>query len=529
MLPFAEATHAAQTANSFITDLLVISSVAIWVRFVQLPYTIALVAAGLLIGLAHHQFGIGRTLQLTPDLLFIILLPALLFEASIHLDANLLKKRALTIALLAVPGLLLSTACMGYGLHALIPNFALPAALVFGALISATDPVSVLALFKSARVDPELALMVEGESLFNDGTAVVMYNLLVASALGSAASLSQGAGLFVLEAGGGLVIGSALGWLCWKVIEQFDDHLIEITLSTLLAYGSYLLATNLHVSGVIAVIAAGIVFGNHAIPCAMSNNTRLLLLGFWEYLAFLANSLVFLLIGTQVDLSQLVTQAGPILIAFLLLLATRALMVALVAPFTRLSLSWNLVLTWGGVRGSIAMALALGLTLPERDQLLLITFGVVLLSLFVQGLTMKPLIASLKLAARPSNLLEHELTLGELVATEAALRELEAQQHRFHLAPAAQKDCIRQLEERAEQLRLQLEAATAAHPEVLEEQARDARTLVRNARLVALREAVAAGVLSAEANAVLSERFAALDPHEAEPPLVRVSEKFPAT
>lgn len=457
-------------------------------------------AVGLIIGLSRPFFTLQ--VQLTPELLFTVLLPALLFEAAIHLPTAPLRQNLRSILLLAVPGMLISAVMTGWGLHWVLDMAWLPA-FVFGALISATDPISVLALFKQLRAPQSLAVIVEGESLLNDGAAVVLFNLLLAGET----SLAKGVGFFCFESLGGLAVGAALGWLVSRITERIDDHLIEVTLSTILAYSSYLLAQNAHTSGVMAVIAAGVVYGNLAMNRAsMSVNTRLSLAHTWEYLGFLCNSLVFLLIGTQVDLTKLSGHAVPILIAFVIVCGARALALFALAPFTSIPWRWQPVIFWAGLRGSIAMALGMALTLPEREELLLLTFGVVLLSVFVQGLTVKPLLYALKILQRETPLTEYEARLGELIACERALEVLQQSQSRYHISEEV-------FEEQAEPLRqaiarLQGELPGSQTPEVLEEQRRDAAQLVTSAQRLGLREALQQGLISEETYQALTSKLA---------------------
>jgi monovalent cation:H+ antiporter, CPA1 family len=493
----SEMAGGSATVASFVSEMVVITAVALASRFFRVPYTLALVAAGLILGLMRSSLGTFLSVQLSPDLLFTILLPALLFEAAIHLDWDHIKERLGAILALAVPGLLISTGLVGFALHHLLSLDLVPA-LIFGALISATDPISVLALFKVSRAPTGLATIVEGESLLNDGAAVVTFNLLVALALGKTVTLWSGVGLFALESCGGLLLGAGLGWLCWKITEHIDDHLIEITLSTVLAYGSYLIAQALHTSGVMAVIAAGLIYGRHGVTRGLSMNSRLMLLSFWEYVGFLCNSLVFLLIGTQVDLRLLANHSGAIAVAFFVVLAARAVAVALLAPATRVSLRWNVVLFWSGVRGSIAMALAMAITLPQRETILLLTFGVVLFSLFLQGLTMGPLLRRLGLVQGRSSVLEYELRLGELLAQEAALSTLRSHHEKHHFGEGIFRSQSAPLEEKIAVLRAQLNEQSQLGS-IVDEQTKDAQRLVRTAQLATLRHALADGLISLDA------------------------------
>jgi CPA1 family monovalent cation:H+ antiporter len=249
------------------------------------------------------------------------------------------------------------------------------------------------------------ALLIEGESLLNDGTAVVLFEILLIGVIGGKLSLFRGIGQFCLAVAGGLVLGVALGYVANKIAAKVNDAPIEITLTTILAYGSYLLARHLHLSGVIATVAAGLMVGNLGGEKVMSAQTRTAMLSFWEYAAFVINSLVFLLIGLEVHVSELLHAWRPVLFAIAAVLIGRALSVYLLVPASnliapRIPSRWQHVLVWGGLRGALALALALSLdsSFPYRGQILDMTFGVVVFSILLQGLTMKPILRWLKIA-----------------------------------------------------------------------------------------------------------------------------------
>jgi CPA1 family monovalent cation:H+ antiporter len=267
----------------------------------RLPYTVALVLVGLLI-----TFRQPLEIELTPEIILALFVPPLVFEAAFHVEFRRLREALLPILVLAIPGVLLTTVIVGYIISAGL-GISLSSALVFGALIAATDPVAVVALFRQIGAPKQLSVIVEGESLFNDGTPIVVFNLMLAAALPAAGGSTQTGGIvagivdIVRVSAGGVVIGAGLGWLVAQLIARLDDYLIETTLTTVLAFGAYLVAERLHVSGVLAVVTAGIISGNYG-PQGMSPTTRIVLFNFWEYLAFVANSLVFLLIGLDVNL-----------------------------------------------------------------------------------------------------------------------------------------------------------------------------------------------------------------------------------
>ena len=415
------------TETLIIGLLLIASLVAMAVRRFRIPYTVALVVVGLLI-----TFRSPIQFELTPELILGLFLPPLVFEAAFHLNLTELRRNLSAIILLAVPGVILTTLIVG-GILALVTPLGWPLAMVFGALISATDPIAVVALFRKLGVPKRLAVLVEAESLFNDGTAIVTFNLMLAIALTGHFDLAGGVLEFLQVAIGGIVVGLALGWIIAQLIERVDDYLIETTLTTVLAFGAYLLAERLHLSGVLAVVAAGLVNGNIG-PRGMSPTTRIVLFNFWEYVAFLANSLVFLLIGLKVNISALVVSWQPVLWAILAVLIARVVIVYGLSWVVNrvaepVSANWQHILSWGGLRGAICLALVL--TLPasfgsNRDLLQVMAVGVVLFTLLAQGTTMHSLIDRLHIVVRTEAQIDYEVGHARLASLRAADARLDS-------------------------------------------------------------------------------------------------------
>lgn len=408
--------------------LTVTAVVAMVVKWVKLPYSISLVIAGLLIGIFH----LLPHVEMTPDLILLVFLPALLFEASWNIDLKELKQNWLAIVVLAVPGVLISMAAIAYFMHFAI-GMPLKVAFLFGAMVSATDPISVLALFRKLGMDKRLTMILEGESLFNDGTAVVLFKLVLALLIADTQfSLADSVGNFFLTVLGGTFIGCALGFAASKITAYFDDHLLEITLTTILAYGAFLIAEGLHVSPVLSVVAAGIVMGNYGSRASMSATTRLAVNSFWEYAAFLVNSFVFLLIGLQVKFDLLQKYAVPIGFAIAAILFSRAVVVYTLTPiFASKTLpipwSWRHLLFWGALRGSLSMALALSLpsSIPHREEILITTFGVVLFTLLVSGLSIEPIVKFFKMNPSDPKLAAYKELKSVLMSNSKAQEFLE--------------------------------------------------------------------------------------------------------
>jgi len=421
---------------AIITLLLIISAVGIATFSLRLPYPIALVLAGLALGaIIHSPLPLFHdlpldTLEFTPHLILVVFLPALLFEATLHLEVTTLRKTLLPIGLLALPGVVITALIVG-ALVAWGVGIDWATAMLFGAIIAATDPIPVLAIFKRLGAPHELAVLIEGESLLNDGTALVLSRILLGVVLAGGFSITSGAIQFAVVVGGGMLVGLLTGALVSRLTARIDDHLIEITLTTILAYGTFMAAEALGVSGVIAVVTAGLVLSNVGARRGMSPTTRLALLTFWEYIAFLLNSAIFLLIGLQVDLLNLALNLLPIGIAIAAVLLARAIVVyglgLIVLPLPPvLPLRWLHVLFWSGMRGalSLAVVLSLPLDLPARALLLSLTYGVVLFSLLIQGLTMRPLLAWLGMTLDDQQRQIYQARRAQLLLLRAGWREL---------------------------------------------------------------------------------------------------------
>ncbi len=417
------------TETLIIILLLIVSLVAMLVRRFRIPYTVTLVIVGLLItSLSTLKF------ELTPQLILALFVPPLVFEAAFHLNIGDIRRNLPGIPLLAVPGVILTTLIIGSILH-FGAHMTLPMALVFGTIIAATDPISIVSLFRTLGVPKQLSVLVEGESLFNDGTAIVIFNLMLAFALTGNFDLTKGIGDFLFVSTGGIVIGFVLGWVISQLIARVDDYLIETTLTTVLAFGSYLVAEQFHFSGVLAVVAAGLVNGNIG-PRGMSPTTRIVLYNFWEYVAFLANSLVFLLIGMQVNIPILISAWQPIAWAILAALVARSIVVYslswLANRFSRtIPMHWQHVLNWSGLRGAISLALALSLPASlgkDREMIQVMVFGVVLFTLLIQSTTMGQLIRWLHIITRSQVQVEYEMRHARLTT----LRSADAHLDRLH-------------------------------------------------------------------------------------------------
>jgi CPA1 family monovalent cation:H+ antiporter len=374
--------------------LLVAALVAMIAKRLHLPYSVGLVVAG--IGLTFVQ---PFDMPFTKELVFTVLLPPLIFEAALFIPWKELKRDLPVILPFVTVGLLLAAGLTALGMH-FIAGWPWGVACVFGILIAATDPVSVIATFKEAGVHGRLRLLVEAESLMNDGTAAVCFTIAVAIAT---AATAMGAGdiAFILAKTvcGGIICGAVIAGSVLLIAGKTEDHLVEISFTTIIAYASFLVAEHFHFSGVLSCLTAGLITGNFGFLGSISAKGREAVTDFWEYAAFVSNSLIFILIGVQETQQNFGPVLGAAILAIVLVTAGRAVSIY---PFAALFAGTKLkvamkhqhVLFWGGLRGALALALALGLpdNMPMRGEIITVAFTVVAFSVFVQGLTMTPLL-----------------------------------------------------------------------------------------------------------------------------------------
>ncbi|MGK2941906.1 MAG: cation:proton antiporter [Immundisolibacter sp.] len=380
-------------------------------RFVGFPTTIGVMAAALAlslslvgldaVGIAHdlrqYEESLLRSIDFS-DVLMQGMLSLLLFAGALHVDLSELRAYRWQVGALAIVGTSVSTVLVGFAMWLALPVLGLPLplmyCLLFGALISPTDPIAVMGILKSAAAPKELELVIAGESLFNDGVGVVIFSLLLGMlASGVTPTVGEGLNLLLHEAGGGLLFGLALGYVAFKLLKSVDSYQVEVLLTLAAVTGGYALASKLHVSGPLAMVVTGLIIGNHGRARAMSDTTRRYLDMFWELVDEILNATLFVLIGMEVLLiafsfDALLASAVAIGVTLLARLLTVGLPVRALPRAFKLPLgSWT-VLTWGGLRGGISVALALSLpTGPARDTVVALTYGVVVFSILAQGLS----------------------------------------------------------------------------------------------------------------------------------------------
>lgn len=377
--------------------LLISAVVAMLARRIRLPYTVGLTLAGMALAMAK----IHLEIPLTKELIFSAFLPPLIFEAAIHIQWRALRREAAVVATLATIGVVLAGAVVAFGVH-FGAAWPWPSAILLGLLISATDPVSVIATFKETGVTGRLRLLVEAESLFNDGTVAVLYGVVLAMIAGTGVTAVGVVGNFAITVLGGIFCGVLVGGIVMLLAGRTEDHLIELTFSSVAAYGSFFVAEHYHLSGVLATMAAGMMIGNTGHLGAFSDRGRSAVVAFWEYVGFVANSLIFLLIGMRLVGEHVMQTLAVASLVIALMLIGRALAVYLCCAFfaastRRIASSHQHILVWGGLRGALALALALGLpeAIPLRDSIITVAFAVVAFSVIVQGMTIPPFLRRL--------------------------------------------------------------------------------------------------------------------------------------
>ncbi len=466
-----------ETIQALVSLMIVATIVGIVAARIKVPYTVSLVLVGIGINALH----VVPNLKLTPGLLLTIFLPALLFEAAIHFPAHELRQYSPTIATLALPGVLIAAVItalvlqvsfktLGLSQHVGFLHF-----LLFGTIIAATDPVSVISLLRQLGVERRLSLLIEGESLFNDGTAIVFYHaVLVALSVGHfdwSDSLVQ----LISYSMGGLLIGSILGLFAGFVISLAEDHLIAIAITTVTAYGSYLIAERIHMSGVLATVMAGLFVGNFGSKRGFNPNTRIAVTSFWEYVSFFISSIVFLMMGLEVSVPLLLNNASVIAIAYIAVQASRAVSVYGSLPILRrmgqpLGAKNATMVWWAGLRGALSMVLVLSLpdSIAFKDTLIAMTFGVVVLSVVFQGSTIGILLRWLNLVpVRTEAVSFLNKSLARLKAIKAQLeavsklssQDLPAAKALIASLQAERVEILKRLEERQEDPDFQQAAA----------------------------------------------------------------------
>lgn len=416
--------------------------VSIGIRRIRLPYSIGLVVAGFSVGYLQ----LVPSFTITPELVFYIFLPPLLFDAGFNASLTNLKQNWKIIFTLAVPGTIVSVALVGSIAH-FVMDIPWMSALLFGALIVPTDTVSILSVFKELKIPARLSTIVEGESLFNDGTAIIVFKLILGLILAEQYNVTDinyatFSWHLLLSYTGGLMLGAAVGYGAGWLMRRLKDPLVEIMFTVMLVYGMYIIAEKIEISSIIAVVTASMMIGHYRQKLGMSPTTQIALSSFWNFTAFAINSILFILIGLQLNFNTLLGNIGIILIG---LLAVNIGRIAFIYPFSNilnfflarrastkhdiLPIKWQHVMALGNLKGSLSMALVISLpdTLLYKNQLVALTFGIVFLSLVIQGTTLRPILRRFQLQTIPPEQIEFDKRQGLILSAKAVLASLQSE------------------------------------------------------------------------------------------------------
>ncbi|WP_077623738.1 Na+/H+ antiporter [Sediminibacillus massiliensis] len=481
---------------------------AIAKKFKQ-PYPIALVIVGAIIGLINVPVleplkDFATEGEIFNFAIITLFLPALLGEAALKLPFSHLRENKTPIIALAFAGTLLSFIIIGFSSMWLL-QLTLPAAFVFAAVMSATDPVSVLSIFKSVGVHKRLATIIEGESLFNDGLAVVLFNisafyLLSYTELGL---LGFGYGLweFIKVVSLGLMIGGALGYAVSRLTKYFDDYPLEIIFSIILFYGAFLLAESVEASGVIAVVVSALILGNYGSKIGMSPTTKLNINNFWDVITLLANSIVFLMVGLEITRIDMTDKWGFIALAILLVLVARSAAVYTSLAFIKdVPASWKHTLNWGGLKGSLSIALVLSLPrdFAGREEVLIFAFSIVLFSLVLQGLSIKPLISWLGVNKKEKGYHEYEELIAQAHALKIAIFEVKKLEDNFMTTEIVTQEVLSQYKQQLDTLQTKIEELYNKYPELKQKQMNTLKKHSLYAQHEAIEHLLTEGIISPE-------------------------------
>lgn len=457
--------------KQFLIILLVALSAAglpkIFTSLRQVPYTLLLLVVGL--GLALVDV---RLLHLSPGMILMIFLPPLLFEAAWNMRWSELRQEFLPSSLFAVGGVVVSIASVGWALHQFL-NVPWMTALLVGGCLSATDSAAVIGLFREVGAGKRLTTLLEGEALLNDGASVVAFSVLVELAINQQPfQLPTTILRFFVVTGIGLGVGGLIG-ICFAFLTQrYELDWVEQSLTLVTAYGTYLLVEELGGSGVIGVVTAALVIGNLSTQPGVVPQKRSSMIEFWEFVAFLVNSILFLLLGDQIHLSKLIHNIETTAVAIAAVVASRALTIygfsALSNWWAKTEISWQdqTVLWWTGLRGSVAIALALSIPaiVVGRDEIIANSFGVVWFTLLVQGLTTKLLLQKLNLLEDQSLRQQYEELIARRDALQQIWEHLTQNQHQLTISPALYQSQLDFVNQQLQQLRKDILYLQEQHP-----------------------------------------------------------------
>lgn len=499
-----------QTFNETFIQIIILLATAITItalaKYYRKPYSIALVIVGLFFGLSHFKSLEGINNFLTHSVVFQVIiisifLPILLGEATLKLPFDQLKENKRPILALAFAGTFLSYLLVS-GFSYYILHLPLVVAFVFGSLMAATDPISVLSIFKSTGVNKKLTTIIEGESLFNDGIAVVLFQissvyLLTYIDMGWS-GLAHGILLFLKFAIGGFIVGGVMGYIFSHITKLFDDYPLEISFSIILFFGSYFIAEHFQVSGVIAVAVSGIIFGNYGARIGMTPLTKMTIKTFWDVIALIANSIIFFMVGLEIANINFMGKWPWILFAIIIVIISRSIAVYSSLMFIKLPIRWKHLINWGGLKGSLSIALALSLpqSFSHRDDILVLTFSVVLFSLIIQSLSINPFIKFLKIINVNKGIEEYERVLAHIHRIDKGLEKLEDMRQESLISGQVYNQIKAEREEELDRYHEDLDNLYEEYPEIREDQLHDIKRIIYYTEYDALNDLLSRSIIS---------------------------------
>ncbi|RLG22307.1 Na+/H+ antiporter [Methanosarcinales archaeon] len=449
--------------------------------FIRIQYIAALVIVGAILGLTPIFGGI----EVRADIIYYVFLPLILFEGGLAIHIRHFRETVDVMLILAFPGLIVAMILVGYCVHILF-DLPLLIGMLLGAIVMPTDPVSVIATFKKLGAPPRLTTIIEGESVLNDGAGIVAFGVVMGLIAAGEVNIPHAAIDFVRVSAGGAIVGILMGYVGTRILQYVDDHIFEVTITIIIAFATFLLAEHFHVSGIIAVVFAGLIVGNYG-ERYMAPPTRLTVSNFWEVVVFIVNAFIFLLIGIELTVGSFLEVGILNLVAFIfLVLAARGLIVYCTGIFYRLikrpiPMSWQHVLVWGGLHATVPLALVLSVPkdMPERELLLTLTLAVVFFSLLVQGMSMDKFARKLGLIGLTEERREYERRLGLLLGLKGAMREVKDLMKSGAVHRSLAEKIIREYKNFEKELNENLRCVLEEHCELGEEEER----MVRRASL----------------------------------------------
>ena len=463
---------------TFLILLIITSAVAMLTKKINLPYTIVLVSVGLILG----YLKIINAPHLSKDMLYYIFLPPLIFQTAIHLNFDDLKRDFPVILMLVIPGVILSTVVTGYvflgiGEDIFKQSVDLSVGFLFGAAVAATDPVAVISIFEKLGVPKRLRFLVDSESLLNDGTSIVIFTIVLELINHKFSSMDFAVIDFFFVVGVGLLIGYFIGLITDELIKRAEDPMVVITLTTVAAYLSFIIADKAGVSGVMSTVAAGLVIGQRSLLNPIYPTIKLTTETFWDYGAFLANSLIFLIIGFSINLNLLYEFWPLVLIAYIAMMFARFIVVFFTwglffKTSYKIPFSWSVVMGWGGIRGALTMVLALSLpdVFKYKEVIVTIVFGVVLLSIFIQGITIPFVIKFFKLNTSNEEIFKFEELKSKIAIAQHIINQLNEMKNKMLITQRVYNELLKEYRNRLNELNDKMQNFTFSSDEIKNEE-----------------------------------------------------------